>query len=214
MNTFLSSIIHVDANEPGGCALFDSGFGIALVVVMAVLLLGAIIMPLIRRRGRNSADDMHSNLAVGDKVMTVCGIIGNVVDITVNSSGEKELTICTGTEGCSSHLVVHISGIYKNFTKPPIQRDFFGRPKPGQVVPPSPTDVSHDLDEPVVAGEEQAPVAPIAEPFEQEQTPQEPAVADMASETVATQDPVEEPVAAEEPPAPKTPAKKPTPKKK
>jgi len=211
LQTFFSSITLVNDND-GGCTLFDSGFGIALVVVMVVLLLGALVLPLIRRRGKNSADDLHSNLAVGDKIMTVCGIIGTVLDVSVNSSGEKEITVCTGTESCSSHITVHISGIYKNFTKPPIQRDFFGRPKPGQVVPEKPSDgLDHDLAEPTVAGEESA----VIEPFEQ--TPVE--EASMAVEThveettVATVDEGLSKPVVEEKPA-KTPAKRPTNKKK
>jgi len=179
---FFSSIVHVENGDPpGGCTLFDNPFGIVLVVVMVVLLLGAVLMPLIRRKGKGGADELHANLAVGDKVMTVCGIIGEVKDVTVNSSGEKEITICTGSEACNSYLVVHISGIYKNFTKPPIQRDFFGRPKPGQVVPEDPNALNHDLDEPAVAGTEPAPTP---EPFVDDSNN----VSSVAQETVATKD--------------------------
>jgi len=139
-----------EADPPGCGAMFTEPFGIVMIVIFGVLILGFFLMPLIRRRGKNQSDDLHANLEVGDKVMTVCGIIGTVTAVNINSSGEKEVEITTGNESCQSSIIVHISGIYKNFTKPPVPRDFFGRPKKGYEnhAAADSNAVSHDLEMP------------------------------------------------------------------
>jgi len=182
--------------EPTGCeALLDNPLNLVLIIIMGVLLLfGFIVMPIMRRKQRGSVSELHSNLTVGDKVITVCGIVGTVAHIETNTQGEKEITIETGSACYKSAITVHVTGIYKNLTKPPVPTDFFGRPKaqPSQTHNPSEDTVlttpNHDLELPL--GAEQSVAArvatPAVEPAVESVTAKATPVAAVMEEEVAT----------------------------
>ena len=62
----------------GGAA--GGGSGIIIMVVMLVLLYVLMIRP--ENKKRKKAEEMRNNLSVGDKITTIGGIVGKIVDIS------------------------------------------------------------------------------------------------------------------------------------
>ena len=62
----------------GGSA--GGGSGIIIMVVMLVLLYVLMIRP--ENKKRKKAEEMRNNLSVGDKITTIGGIVGKIVDIS------------------------------------------------------------------------------------------------------------------------------------
>lgn len=63
--------------EGGGAGGFS---GIIIMVVMLVLMYMLMIRP--ENKKRKKAEEMRSNLSVGDKITTIGGIVGKIVDIS------------------------------------------------------------------------------------------------------------------------------------
>jgi len=103
---------------------------IAMLILVVVAFAGMFLLPMFTNKKRSAqVNDLYGNLAVGDKVMTIGGIIGTIVRIKTRSTGEKEILIETGEEGSKTSLWLDQKGIYQNLTKPPIPTNFFGKPK-------------------------------------------------------------------------------------
>ena len=75
----------------GADAAGGGGGGIIIMVVMLVLLYMLMIRP--ENKKRKKAEEMRNNLSVGDKITTIGGIVGKIVDI----SGEL-ITFETGED--------------------------------------------------------------------------------------------------------------------
>ena len=150
LNNFLSA--------EGG--LFDDAV-VIIVIVALVLLVGAmIIMPMFTSKKRNSQTNaLYSNLSPGDKVMTIGGIIGTILEIAERSPADKELLIETGAEGSKTTLWIDLKGVYQNLSKPAAETNFFGKPK--EPIPAIPTAVNKE------------PEAAVDEPFSDVNVPKE-----------------------------------------
>ena len=61
-------------------AAAGGGSGIIIMVVMLVLLYVLMIRP--ENKKRKKAEEMRNNLSVGDKITTIGGIVGKIVDIS------------------------------------------------------------------------------------------------------------------------------------
>lgn len=68
----------VGTGEEGGGG--GGASGIIIMVVMLVLLYMLMIRP--ENKKRKKAEEMRNNLSVGDKITTIGGIVGKIVDIS------------------------------------------------------------------------------------------------------------------------------------
>lgn len=83
---------------------------IILIVLVVLLVLVLIVMPIFTNKKRQqSVNTLHNSLKVGDKIMTIGGVIGIVTDIRQTSPVDKEFTIETG----SSTMVFDIKALYQ-----------------------------------------------------------------------------------------------------
>ena len=78
-------------------AAAGGGSGIIIMVVMLVLLYMLMIRP--ENKKRKKAEEMRNNLSVGDKITTIGGIVGKIVEI----SGEL-ITFETGEDRVRLHV--------------------------------------------------------------------------------------------------------------
>ena len=114
---------------------------VIMIVIVVLVLAGMIIMPMFTNKKRNNqANELYSNLAPGDRIMTIGGIIGVVVQIEETSPVEKRILIETGAEGSKTTIWLDVKGIYQNLSKPPPEKTgLFGKSKSeASVIPPLP----------------------------------------------------------------------------
>jgi preprotein translocase subunit YajC len=102
---------------------------IMLIVLLGLFVVAMFVMPLFTKRKKNQVNDLYANLAVGDKIMTIGGIIGTVIEIKERSPNDKDLLIETGSEGSKTTIWLDLKGLYQNLSKPPVPTNFFGKPK-------------------------------------------------------------------------------------
>ncbi len=97
--------------------LFSAGMGtqqIVLIVLVVLLVIVLIVMPIFTNKKRQqSVNTLHNSLKVGDKVMTIGGIIGTVTDVRQTSPVDKEFTIETGEDGRKTTMVLDIKALYQ-----------------------------------------------------------------------------------------------------
>ncbi|MDR2201745.1 MAG: preprotein translocase subunit YajC [Clostridiales bacterium] len=92
----------------------EQGILLGLIIVLIAAL---VIMPIFtNRRKQKSIDTLHGSLRVGDKIMTIGGIIGVVTEIKQTSPVDKEITIETGGEGSKTALTLDIKALYTVMT--------------------------------------------------------------------------------------------------
>jgi len=158
-NFLLTNVLTNESAEPTGCTFGPLEIG--LIAVMGLLLVAMIVMPMLSRKKQKNQADSLSNIVVGDKIMTIGGIIGIVIEVKTTTGG-KEVLIETGEEGSKTTIWIDAKGIYQNLTRPPVATDFFGRPKGGVNTGASDNNattisavdnVSHDLEEPKATSE-------------------------------------------------------------
>ncbi|MCL2375600.1 MAG: preprotein translocase subunit YajC [Firmicutes bacterium] len=148
---------------------------IAMLILVVVAFAGMFLLPMFTNKNRSAqVNDLYGNLSVGDKVMTIGGIIGTIVRIKTRSTGEKEILIEPGEEGSKTSLWLDQKGIYQNLTKPPIPTNFFGKPKTEAAPAVAATTVS----ETVTDAE--------SNPFDGEETKEEVSEVSVVTETAST----------------------------
>jgi len=139
----------------GGCGMLDTPLGIGLLVALGLAFALMIILPRFTRRRQKAQMESIENVLVGDKIMTVCGIIGIVIEVKKTTTG-KEVLLETGSDTCKSTIWIDVRAVGQNLTRPPVPVDFFGRPKAGVGTTSTSTtesspfndEISHDLEEP------------------------------------------------------------------
>lgn len=95
----------------------DKFMEIALLVVLIVLVVALFVISFLRRRKfDNSLTAMREELKNGDKVMTDCGIVGEIVDSFVEEE-TKYFVIKTGKDDKIGYLTVHGAAVYHAFGK-------------------------------------------------------------------------------------------------
>lgn len=81
------------STAPSGAAGFFQQYGmIILIVVMVVLLYFVMIRP--QRKQEKETREMRNNLAIGDEIVTIGGIVGIIISI----SGEDTVTIVSSRD--------------------------------------------------------------------------------------------------------------------
>lgn len=87
---------------------------IILIVILVVLVLVVFVLPIFNnRKQKKQYSSMISSVKVGDKVKTIGGILGTVVDIKQITESEKSITIETGSAGSATTMVLDINAIYQ-----------------------------------------------------------------------------------------------------
>ena len=173
---------------------------IVLIVLVVLLVIVLIVMPIFTNKKRQqSVNTLHNSLKVGDKVMTIGGIIGIVTEVKQTSPVDKEFTIETGEEGRKTTMVLDIKALYQIMPEVGASAAVQTESKPAEsVASANVTDVF----------EETAPA----------EAPVEPEVKEEKTEEVAEvkEEPASEPEKAEEAkpaPKPRTSTRKPVSKK-
>ncbi|MCL2798320.1 MAG: preprotein translocase subunit YajC [Firmicutes bacterium] len=137
MRNFLAA----DGAAAGCEGLFTDPLTIVMMVVLVVFVAAMFIWPMFsRKKNSTQANELYANLAPGDKVMTIGGIIGTIVEIEELSPVDKKILIETGAEGQKTTLWLDIKGIYQNISKPPPERPglFGGKKSDTDVIAPLP----------------------------------------------------------------------------
>ena len=105
---------------------------IIMIVIVAIVFVGMLIMPMFTNKKRNAQqNDLYTNLAPGDEIMTIGGIVATVLEIEEVSPVDKRILIESGAEGSKTTLWLDIKGIFSNLSKPAQETNFFGKPKAG-----------------------------------------------------------------------------------
>jgi preprotein translocase YajC subunit len=154
---------------------------IVLIVVLVLFVVFMFVMPIFTKRKNGQVPELYANLEVGDKVMTIGGIIGTVLEIKEKTPTDKEILIESGAEGSKTSLWLDIKGLYQNLTKPPQPTNFFGRPK-------NPVKPDEVVAEPVIEDVATEP-EPQAEATETPADPFTPDVAEPQAEPEVTAEP-------------------------
>jgi len=86
-----------------------------IVIGVLVLLVGVvIILPIFtNKKRRQQVENLHSGLRVGDKIMTVGGIIGTIIKINKISPVDTEIMIETGEEDNKTTLLMDVKALYQ-----------------------------------------------------------------------------------------------------
>ena len=88
-----------------------------LLVVLIVVLIGLMVASYMKKKKyNNSLADMRDQLAIGDKVMTDSGIVGEVVD-SYEEDGFKYFVLKSGKGQNTGFYAVHANAIYYVFGK-------------------------------------------------------------------------------------------------
>lgn len=89
---------------------------VIMFVVLGVVLVGLVVMSWLRnKKTQQKTQEVHSGLKQGDKIMTIGGIIGTIVDVKSNGV-DKILVIETGEEGRKTTFELDIKGLYQVLT--------------------------------------------------------------------------------------------------
>ena len=98
--------------------LFGIEYGsIVLIIVMVLLVAGLIIMPMFTNKKRQKqVNQLYDSVRAGDRIKTVGGIIGTVVELKLNEAGEKEIVLETGSGANKSTMIFDMQAVYMNLT--------------------------------------------------------------------------------------------------
>ena len=95
----------------------DKIMEIALLAVLIILVVALFVISFLRRRKFDSSlNAMREELKNGDKVMTDCGIVGEIVDSFVEDE-TKYFVLKTGKDDKIGYLTVHGAAVYHAFGK-------------------------------------------------------------------------------------------------
>ncbi|MCL2862275.1 MAG: preprotein translocase subunit YajC [Firmicutes bacterium] len=86
-----------------------------IVIGLLVLLVGVIVvLPIFtNKKRRQQVENLHSSLRVGDKIMTVGGIIGTILKINKISPVDTEILIETGEGDNKTPLLIDVKALYQ-----------------------------------------------------------------------------------------------------
>ncbi|MCL2062122.1 MAG: preprotein translocase subunit YajC [Firmicutes bacterium] len=172
------------ANEGG---FFSEPSSYILIVMLVLFVVVMFVFPIFSKRKKGQVNDLYVNLEVGDKIMTIGGILGTILEIKERSPMDKEILIETGAEGSKTTLWIDLKGVYENKSKPMPETNFFGRPKNPEAnsdMPVSAEETAEESEKVNVFGEDEPLAEPVAdpEPVQAEAAPEETPAAE--SETV------------------------------
>lgn len=95
----------------------ENAMKIGLTVFIVLALAAFIVYSIFSNKKRQqTVDNLHNSLNIGDKIMTIGGIIGIVTDIKQVSAVDKEFTIETGEEGKKTTMTLDIKALYQIIT--------------------------------------------------------------------------------------------------
>jgi len=81
MNHIYSVLADAAAENPGGIMGFLSGSGSYIIMIVGLILVFYFLMYRPQKKQEKEAQEMKNNLAVGDEITTIGGIIGEIVSI-------------------------------------------------------------------------------------------------------------------------------------
>ena len=113
MSIFISVFNFLLANAEN-----EGGIPWPIFIVFGVLMIPLLIFPMISRRKRGKqVNDMRTTLRIGDEIMTVGGIVGNIVEIIEKPAGDKDFIIETGREETKSTMRMDARALVENRTR-------------------------------------------------------------------------------------------------
>lgn len=87
---------------------------IIFVVLLALLIIALLVVPMFTNKKRaKQTDELHRSLQPGDKIKTIGGIVGTIIEIRQVSPVDKEMVIETGVGDNKTTMVFDIQALYQ-----------------------------------------------------------------------------------------------------